>query len=147
MSTTGLSGPLRADNWTVELHKDVFVNEGEKPDHEWIPIVTGRGLVVISSDKNMGTWRAEQGRVREAIERCCAKVFFLRGAPDEQVKAIRAARNAIARHVKRCAGTFLIARIHGPGSRLGEVQILNQGGSNKAERKFGVKVRSESMTT
>ena len=43
----------------------------------------------------------------------------------------------ITKHVKRCAATFLISRIHSVGSRLGEIQVLHQGGSNKLDRKFG----------
>jgi hypothetical protein len=37
------------------------------------------GHAIITSDKKMKTWRAEDGKVRRAIERCGGKVFFLRG--------------------------------------------------------------------
>jgi hypothetical protein len=137
MSTTDLSDPLQNDGWIVALHNVWFKNEGEKPDHEWIPIVAAKGYIIITSDRKMATWRAENGRVRQVIEDCRAKVFFLRGVASEQIKAITSARVRIARHVKQCAGTYLFARIHGPGSRLGEVQILSTGGATKEDRKFG----------
>jgi hypothetical protein len=139
MSTTDLSEPLRADGWTVQLHKDRF--PGETKDHEWIPKVTAEGFAIITSDRNMQSWNAEGGKVRAAIETSGAKVFFLRGVPKEQLAALRKASPSIYRHCKHCAATFFIGRIHGPGSRLGEVQTLRQGGGDKHERKYGVGVR------
>lgn len=138
MCSSDLSAPLQNAQWSVVLHKGTF--EGERADHEWIPIVTEGGHAIITSDKKMMTWRAEDGKVRQAIERCGAKVFFLRGVgltPAEQALAINEARKSLCRHVKRCAGTFLIARIHSVGSRLGEVQVLHEGGQTKTERKYG----------
>ena len=138
MCSKGLRDSLEKASWSVALHKDTF--EGERADHEWIPIVTEQGHAVITSDKKMATWRAEDGKVRPAIERCGAKVFFLRGVgltPEEQAKAVNEARRSLCRHVKRCAGTFLIARIHSIGSRLGEIQVLQEGGGTKAEKKYG----------
>jgi hypothetical protein len=142
MSTTGLSEALIADGWRVQLHKDRYPSQGEKADHRWIPEVTSEGYAVITSDKSMQSWNAEGGKVRAAIESSGAKVFFLKGVPTEQVAAIRKASHSIARHCKQCAGTYFVARIHGPGSRLGEVQTLRQGGKNRNERKYGVGIRN-----
>ena len=146
MSSHGLADPLKQDHWTVELHKEMFPGAagGETPDHEWIPIVSARGLVIITSDKNQQTWRAEGGRVRAAVVASNAKILFLRGVgltSKEQAQAIVAGRRMMCRLLKKCAGTFLFARIHSRGTRLGEVQHLIDGGTNKADRKYGTRIR------
>lgn len=138
MCSRDLSAPLEGDGWTVVLHKTLFA--GETADHEWIPQVAERGHIIITSDKKMRTWGAEDGLVRPTIERVKAKVFFLRGVgltPQQQAEAVIAARKSICRHAKRCAETFIVARIHSAGSRLGEVQVLHIGGATKTERKYG----------
>lgn len=140
MSSPDLATPLQTDGWAVELHKALFPGEGEKADHDWIPIVTERGHAIITSDKNQKSWNAEDGKVRPAIERCGAKVFFLRGTgltPAQQADAVKAAKAAIRRHVKRCFATFIIARIHPVGSRLGEIQVLHQAEGTDTYRKYG----------
>ena len=144
MCSTDLRRILRDNQWTVVFHKELF--EGETPDHEWIPVATSRGHTIITSDKKMQTWRAEGGKVRPTIERVGAKVFFLRGVgltPQEQADAVNEAKAGITRHVKQCAGTFLISRIHSIGSRKGEIQILHRGGTTKTDRKYGPDALSE----
>ena len=140
MSTESLAQILKASAWTVELHKLLFVNRGEIPDHEWIPVVAARGCVIITSDKSMKGWREENGKVRSAIERSKAKIFFVRGAGltiHDQAHAIGLARRHLCRLVRKHAGTFVIARIHTKGSRVGEVQMLHCGGRTRTEKKYG----------
>lgn len=140
MSAPVLAAVLRAAGWTVELHKENFPERPDIPDHEWIPIIAARGYSIISSDKSMKGWRAEGGLVRPAIERSHAKVFFLRGEglqlPD-QAHAVGVARVALCRCVKKHAGTYLIARIHSVGTRLGEVMILHPLEGTPTEKKYG----------
>ena len=140
MSTTDLSTVLIAAGWAVELHNVLFKGEGEKPDHEWIPVVTARRCTIITSDKRAKSWKTEGGLARKAIEDGKAKVFFLKSAgllPKEQAKAVLAAERSIRRCVKKHAGTYVLARIHSGGSRLGEVEVQQCGGTTKTERRYG----------
>jgi hypothetical protein len=139
MSTKDLSDPLAHAGWSIELHKELFPDEGEKADYEWIPIVTARGCTIITSDKSMKSWYAEGGRVRQVIERCNAKIFFLRGMRGaDQAEAILKAERGICRSVRKFRGTYLFARIHAVGNRFGEVQALHFGGETKTERRYGI---------
>jgi len=140
MSTVLLANVLIAAEWEVELHKVMFPGEGEKPDHEWIPIVAGRGMAIITSDKKMAGWRADGGRARRAIEQSHAKVFFVRSAglsPEDQAHAIGLAKRHLCRCVKKHAGTYMMARIHTKGNRIGEVLVLNSGGDTKTQKRYG----------
>lgn len=151
MCTADLVSTLESDGWTVVLHKVLSHGEGEKPDHEWIPVVTKLGYAIITSDRKMKSWNTEDGLARDAIERSGAKVFFLRGVgltPNEQGAAINTGRKHLCRHVRQCEGTYLISRIHSVGSRMGEIQVLQRGGNNKTEAKYGAdRIRSDRKNT
>lgn len=81
----------------------------------------------------MRLWTTEGGKVREAIEACNAKVFFLsstskadkRSLQDQAMGVLRAQKE-ICRWYRRHAETHFFGRIH-LGSRLGEVQKLLSG--------------------
>lgn len=131
---------LIAAQWQVALHKDRYKNRPDIADHEWAPVVAGEGFAIISSDKKMSSWLAEKGKVRPALNKAKAKVFFVRGQGlelDDQAVAIAAAKTQICRLCKQHAGTYLFARIHTVGSRLGEVQVLATGAVTKLEKKYG----------
>jgi hypothetical protein len=138
MCNLALSDALTVAGWTVELHKTLFA--GETPDHEWITPVATHSPAIITSDKKMKLFATEGGLARAAIESGMAKVFFVRGAgltPEEQAHAIILARHRICRLFKKHAGTYLLARIHTKGSRIGEVQLLDCGGASATECKYG----------
>lgn len=144
--TTDLSESLKADGWTVQLHTERYPGKGEKPDHEWIPEVAADGFAIITSDKKIQSWKTEDGKVRPVIEASKAKVFFIRGTPGEQAKALKKSAVAILRASKRHSGTAMTARIHITGSRLGEVQVLTPVDATKTERKYGMNVRVKNAT-
>jgi hypothetical protein len=140
MSAPLLADILRAAEWRVELHSKHFPTRGNIPDHEWVPIAAAKECAIITSDKKIRGWRTENGLVRPVIMECRAKIFFLRGEDldlDDQAFAIGKARVAICRHFRQHAGTFMIARIHSKGPRLGEVQILEAGEATKTKKKYG----------
>lgn len=63
-----------APDWRVVLHKDHFPPDAK--DHEWIPECGRRGWLILSCDKRMRTWTAEDGLARRAAMESRAKIFF-----------------------------------------------------------------------
>jgi hypothetical protein len=126
---------LRAAKWRVVLHSVHFPGQSNLKDHLWIPAAIGavEDCAIISSDRSMKLWSAEDGLVRPAIEKCNAKIFFLSGTSragrrtlQEQATAIMNAQTDICRHFRRYADTFFFGRIH-LGNRSGEVEKLSVG--------------------
>jgi hypothetical protein len=146
MCTTDLSGALVAAGWSVMLHSNLFPGQGEKPDHDWIPVVTELGYAILTSDKKMKSWKTEQMQARQAIEDHSAKVFFLRGTglkPEDQANAVIAAARSMGQQCKKYRGTFLIARIHTNGSSLGRVDVQYYGKGSKTEQKYGARLKPQ----
>jgi hypothetical protein len=130
-----LADILRAAQWRVVLHSDHFPGQSDLKDHVWIPdaVAAIEDCAIISSDKSMRLWTAEQGKVRAAIEQCCGKVFFLSGTSkvekrtiEDQATGVMAAQREICRIYRRHVDRFYFGRIH-LASRLGEVQKLAAG--------------------
>lgn len=149
MSTTDLSVGLITEGLQVLLHSHLFPGEGEKPDHEWIPIVTQRGYAILTSDKKMKSWKTEQMQARQAIEDNAAKVFFLRGVglkPADQAMAVIKAERSMSRACQKYRGTYLIARIHSAnGPNVGQLHIQYYGEGTRTEQRYGTRLNRETL--
>lgn len=67
----GVGRILRGAGAIVELHDDHFPQNA--PDRDWIPVVTNRGWIILTKDKNIRRPRGE----REDVLLASAKIFTL----------------------------------------------------------------------
>lgn len=138
--STQLSEILTAAEWSVTLHRDHYPNRGNIADHEWVPEAATMGCAIISCDKHMRGWLTEDGLVRPKIESSHAKIFFIKSGlsiPDTAY-VIGMAQRHICRVFRNNASTFVFARLHARGNRLGEVQVLSCGQGSKTQKKYGM---------
>jgi hypothetical protein len=120
-SSAKLAAILEASkDWRIELHSKYFPSD--EKDHNWIPVVAARGWLILSCDKRIKSWRADDGVNRRAAVESAAKMFFMgRGGRPlaDYAYDIGSARVAILRMAKKNRGPFF-AKIH----RHGHVEMF-----------------------